>query len=199
MLPPPHTGHAYIATQANQVYIQLGQRAVARSSRDFDAFNLLTEILGGAGYFESHLWQELRQKRGLVYGVNSQMKSDRDRGDLEIQLNASPQNVAPAIAIVRDELERLRTQPVSEGELAEAKVRLISEALLSEGSAAGQRDELLTIAQNRLPLNYFSTLAQRYAGITPADVQRVAKEYLQPDRLIEVFAGPEGPWSIRPL
>lgn len=198
-LPPPHTGHAYIATQANQVYIQLGQRAVARSSRDFDAFNLLTEILGGPGYFESHLWQELRQKRGLVYGVSSQVKSDKDRGDLEIQLNASPQNVAAAIGIVRDELERLRTQPVGSSELAEAKVRLVSEALLSEGSASGQRDELLAIAQNHLPLDYFSTLAQRYAGITPADVQRVAKEYLQPDRLIEVFAGPEGPWAIHAL
>jgi zinc protease len=198
-LPPPHTGHAYIATAANQVYIQLGQRAVARSSRDFDAFNLLTEILGGSGYFESHLWQELRQKRGLVYGVSSQVKSDRDRGDLEIQLNASPQNVAPAISIVRQELERLRTEPVSEAELSEAKVRLVSEALLSEGSASGQRDELLTIGQDRLPLDYFGTLAQRYAGITPADVQRVAKEYLQPDRLIEVFAGPEGPWANHPL
>ena len=198
-LPPPHTGHAYIATQANQVYIQLGQRAVARSSRDYDTFNLLTEILGGPGYFESHLWQELRQKRGLVYGVSSQVKSDRDRGDLEIQLNASPQNVGPAISIVRDELQRLRTHPISANELEEAKVRLVSEALLDEGSASGQRDELLSIAQNRLPLDYYATLSQRYAGITPADVQRVAKEYLQPDRLIEVFAGPEGPWSIHPL
>ncbi|HZZ64416.1 MAG TPA: insulinase family protein, partial [Candidatus Baltobacteraceae bacterium] len=60
-LPAPHTGHAYVQTDANQVFIQLGQRAVARDSEDFDAFNLLTEILGGPGYFESRLWQELRQ------------------------------------------------------------------------------------------------------------------------------------------
>jgi zinc protease len=198
-LPPPHTGHAYIQTAANQVFIQLGQRAVARTSRDFDTFNVLTEMLGGAGYFESRLWQELRQKRGLVYGVNTEVKSDKDRGDLEIQLNAAPENVASAITIVRDELERLRTQPVSASELAEAKVRLVSQALLDEASAGGQRDELLAIAQNHLPLDYYGTLSQRYAGITPADVQRVAKEYLQPDRLIEVFAGPEGPWSNHAL
>ena len=194
-LPPPHAGHAYVQTDANQVFIQLGQRAVARSSRDFDTFQLLTEMLGGSGYFESRLWQELRQKRGLVYGVSSEMKSDKDRGDLEIQLNASPENVASAISIVRDQLERLRTEPVSGAELAGAKVRLVSEALLNEASAGGQRDEVLTIAQDRLPLDYFATLSQRYAGITPADVQRIAKEYLQPDRLIEVFAGPTGPWS----
>ncbi len=198
-LPAPHTGHAYVQTDANQVFIQLGQRAVARSSRDYDTFQLLTEMLGGSGYFESRLWQELRQKRGLVYGVSSEVKSDKDRGDLEIQLNASPENVAPAISIVRDQLERLRTEPVSAQELAEAKVRLVSEALLSEASASGQRDLVLTIAQNRLPLDYFATLSQQYAGITPADVQRVAKEYLQPDRLIEVFAGPTGPWSVHAL
>jgi zinc protease len=198
-LPAPHTGHAYVGTDANQVFIQLGQPAVARTNRDYDAMNLLTEIVGGPGFFESRLWQELRQKRGLVYSVSSQMKSDRDRGDFEIQLNASPQNVKPAIAIVRDQLARLRTQPVSETELNEAKVRLVSEALLNEASANGQLSEVLEIAQNHLPLDYYSSLTQRYAGITAADIQRVAKEYLQPDRLIQVYAGPQGPWSTRAL
>ncbi|HZZ63978.1 MAG TPA: hypothetical protein VFE17_00640, partial [Candidatus Baltobacteraceae bacterium] len=120
---------------------------------------------------------------------------DKDRGDLEIQLNASPGNVGAAVTIVRDELERLRTTPISQDELTEAKVRLVSEALLDEASASGQRDELLEIGENHLPLDYFATLSTRYADITPTDVQRVAKEYLQPDRLIEVFAGPVGPWS----
>lgn len=198
-LPAPHTGHAYVGTDANQVFIQLGQPAVASSSRDYDTFKLLTEMLGGPGYFQSRLWQELRQKRGLVYSVSTQVRSDKDRGDLEIQLNASPQNVPAAITIVRDQLEKLRTQPVSETELQEAKVRIVSEALLNEASASGQLDEVLQIAQDHLPLNYFSTLAQRYADITPADVQRVAKEYIEPDRLIQVYAGPQGPWSNHAL
>lgn len=198
-LPAPHTGHAYVGTDANQVFIQLGQPAVARTSRDYDAMNLLTEIVGGPGFFESRLWQELRQKRGLVYSVSSQIKSDPDRGDFEIQLNASPQNVEAAISIVRDQLARLRTQPVSQTELNEAKVRLVSEALLNEASANGQLSEVLEIAQNHLPLDYYSSLTQRYASITPADLQRVAKVYLQPDRLIQVYAGPQGPWSTRAL
>jgi zinc protease len=198
-LPPPHTGHAYVGTDANQVFIRLGQPAVASSSRDYDTFKLLTEMLGGPGYFQSRLWQELRQKRGLVYSVSTQVRSDKDRGDLEIQLNASPQNVPSAIDIVRAQLEKLRTQPVSETELQEAKVRIVSEALLNEASTSGQLDEVLEIAQDHLPLDYFSTLAQRYAGITPADVERVAKEYIEPDRLIQVYAGPEGPWSNHAL
>ncbi|HKU68783.1 MAG TPA: pitrilysin family protein [Candidatus Baltobacteraceae bacterium] len=198
-LPPAHTGHAYIGTAATQVFIQLGQPAVARSSADYDTFSLLSEILGGSGYFESRLWQELRQTRGLVYSVGTRVKADRDRGDLEIMLSTSPANVRAAIGIVRDELQRLRTAPVSQTELQDAKIRLISAALLNEASASGQLDEIGEIAQNHLPLNYYATLAQRYAAITPADLQRAAKLYLRPDRLIEVFAGPAGPWSSQPL
>ncbi len=198
-LPAAHTAHAYIGTAANQVYIQLGQPAVSRKSRDYDTFNLLAELLGGPGYFQSRLFQELRQKRGLVYSVGTRVHSDADRGDFEIQLSAAPSNVPAAIDLVRDSLERLRTHPVSGEELAQAKVRLVSQALLDEGSAEGQLDEVLEIAQDDLGTNYYQTLAKRYADITPADIQRVAKEYLEPDRLIEVFSGPSGPWSIHAL
>jgi len=194
-LPAAHPGHDYIGTDANQVFIQLGQPAVARTSPDYDAFTLLAEIIGGSGYFESRLWQELRQKRGLVYNVSSEMKSDKDRGDLEIDLNASPGNVASSIGIVREQLDRLRTQPVSPNELASAKLRLISSALLSEASARGQLSEILALAQNGLPNDYFATLQSRYANITPADIQRVARTYLRPDQLIQIYAGPAGPWS----
>jgi zinc protease len=198
-LPPAHTGHAYVSTAANQVFIQLGQPAIARSSPDYDTFSLLSEILGGTGYFESRLWQELRQKRGLVYSVGTRVKADRDRGDLEIMLSTSPGNVRAALGIVRDELQRLRTQPVSQNELEDAKIRLISAALLNESSASGQVDEIGEIARYNLPRTYYGTLAQRYAAITPADLQRIAKQYLRPDRLIEVFAGPPGPWASQPL
>ena len=194
-IPPAHEGHDYIGTAANQVFIQLGQPAVARTSPDFDTFRLLTEIIGGAGYFESRLWQELRQKRGLVYSVSSDLKSDTDRGDLEIDLNASPGNVAASIGIVRDQLNLLRSQPVSESDLASAKLRLISSALLSEASARGQLSEILDLAQNGLPNDYFATLQARYANITPADIQRVARTYLRPDQLIQIYAGPAGPWA----
>jgi predicted Zn-dependent peptidase len=123
------------------------------------------------------------------------MKSDKDRGDLEIDLSASPANVAPSIALVREQLDRLRTQPISESELASAKLRLISSALLSEASAGGQLSQILSLAQNDLPGNYFSTLQARYANITPADIQRVARKYLQPEQLIQIYAGPMGPWA----
>jgi zinc protease len=194
-LPPATSGHDYIGTAANQVYIRLGQPAVSRSSADYDTFAVLNEILGGSGAFESRLWQELRQKRGLVYNVSSTLDADADRGDLRVELSASPQRVVEAVDFVRRELERFKDAPVSETELQEAKVRLVSNALLEEASSSGQAKQLMDIAANGLPLDYYRTLNERFASITSADVQRVARDYLHPSRLVQVYAGPFGPWS----
>ncbi|MBV9718155.1 MAG: insulinase family protein [Candidatus Eremiobacteraeota bacterium] len=194
-MPPAASGHDYIGTAANQVYIRLGQPALSRSNPDYNTFLVLNQILGGAGAFESRLWQELRQKRGLVYNVSSSLDADADRGDFRVELNASPQRVVEAVDLVRSELERLRDQPVSATELQEAKVRLVSNALLDEASSGGQVKQLMDIASNELPLDYYGTLNERFARITAADVQRVARQYLHPNRLVQVYAGPSGPWS----
>ena len=198
-MPPATQGHDYVGTASNQVYIRLGQPAISRSNPDYDAFLVLNQILGGSGAFESRLWQELRQKRGLVYGVSSTLEADADRGDFRIELNASPQRVVEAVEFVRKELARLQSEPVSETELQEAKVRLAGNALLDEASSTGQAKQILDIATIGLPLDYYATLNERFARITPADVERVARTYLHPGALIEVYAGPPGPWAQRTL
>jgi len=160
---------------------------------------VLNQILGGSGAFESRLWQELRQKRGLVYNVNSELDADADRGDFRVELNASPDRVVEAVVLVRRELERLQNEPVTETELQEAKARLVGNALLDEASSNGQAKQLIDIAVNDLPLDYYRTLNERFSQITATDVQRVARAYLRPSRLVEVYAGPAGPWSYHTI
>jgi zinc protease len=194
-MPPASKGHDYIGTDSNQVYVRLGQPAVSRSNPDYDTFQVLNQILGGSGSFESRLWQELRQKRGLVYSVDSDLDANDDRGDFRVELNAGPQHMVEAVKLVRQELTRIQNEPVTQTELDEAKGRLVSDALLDEASTEGQADQLLDIATYGLPLDYYRTLNERFARITVADVQRVAKTYIKPDRLVQVYAGPSGPWS----
>ncbi len=194
-MPPASRGRDYIGTAANQVFIRLGQPAVSRSNPDYDTFLVLNQILGGSGAFESRLWQEMRQKRGLVYSVGSSVSANADRGDFRVELSASPQRVVEAVKFVRSQLEQLQTEPVSATELQEAKVRLVSDALLDEASSSGQAKQVLDILTSNLPLDYYRTLNDRFARITAADVQRVAKEYLRPQNLVEVYAGPNGPWA----
>ena len=194
-MPAAQGGHDFVGTAASQVYVRLGQPAIGRSDPDYNAFLVMNQILGASGAFESRLWQELRQKRGLVYSVGSSLSSDRDRGDFRIEIDASPSKIVEAVKFVRSELRELQTEPVTQTELADAKLRLVSDALLDEASSDGQLGQILDIATNNLPLDYYRTLNERFAHITAADVQRVARRYLQPDHLIEVYAGPAGPWS----
>jgi zinc protease len=191
----PQGGHEWVSTSATQVYVRIGQAALSRTSPDYPTMLVINQILGAAGSFESRLWQEMRQKRGLVYSVNSSVVASRERGDFRIELNASPSRVPEAVRFVRDELRRLQNEPVTATELGEAKLRLVGDALLDEASADGQVGQVLDIASNGLPANYYGTMNDRLAAIAPADVQRVAKRYLNPDKLIEIFAGPSGPWD----
>jgi zinc protease len=194
-MPPASRGHDFIGTDANQVFVRLGQPAVARSNPDYDAFQVFNQILGGEGAFESRLWQELRQKRGLVYSVDSSLDANEDRGDFRVQFNAGPQRVVEAVKLIRSELTRMQNEPVSQTELDEAKGRLVSDALLDEASTEGQGEQLLDIATYGLPLDYYRTLNERFARITVADVQRIARTYVKPDRMVQVYSGPSGPWA----
>jgi zinc protease len=195
----PHPGHDYVSTAADQVYIRLGQPAVARSSPDYDTLLVLNQILGASGAFESRLWQAMRQKRGLVYSVASSVDAGPDRGDFRVEIDAPPSRVMEAVRFVRQQLRLLQEQRVTPTELAEAKLRLVSNALLEEASLDGQVRQLLDIARNGLPLDYYQTLNERFATITAADVQRVAQKYLVPDDLVQIYAGPEGQWARQNL
>jgi zinc protease len=198
-LPAPHSEHSYVGTDSNEVFIQLGQGIMPRTSDDYYAFALLAQILAGPGAFESRLMNEMRQKRGLVYSVSDRLDADRDRGDFVVTLSASPQNVAAAVKFVRTQLVRLQNQPVSQLELTDAKARVVSGTLLSQESPSNELVQLDDLHRFNLPGNYYSTLNERFGRITAADVQRVAKKYLRPDGLIEIYAGPPGAWSAGAL
>lgn len=193
--PAAHSGHDYIGTDASQVYVRIGQPAVSRNNPDYDAFLVLNQILGAGGAFESRLWQEMRQKRGLVYSVASSVDAGRDRGDFKIEIDAPASRVVEAVDFVRSQLVTLQTHQVTQTELNDAKLRLVSDALLDEASADGEAQQLLDIGTNGLPLDYYRTLNDRFANISAADVQRVAQKYLDPTALVEIYSGPPGPWS----
>jgi zinc protease len=195
-LPAAHAADGYIGTESDQVYVRLGQPAVARTSPDYDAFEVLNQILGAPGDFESLLWQELRQKRGLVYSVGSRLLADNDRGNFQIELAVAPQNVTSAVSFVREQLRKLQTTEVSNRQLQEAKVRLVGDDLIAEASADGQAQQLMNIVRYGLPTSYYRDRAQAISHVTAAEVRRVARQYLKPDALIQIYAGPSGPWAI---
>ena len=189
-IPLPAAKKQNIETPQQDVSVQLGAPALARTSPDYDAFSLANEIYGG-GAFDARLFREVRVKRGLVYGAYSSLNAGRDRGTMTITFRAVPSKVEAADVVVRAELKRMQTEPVSAEELARAKTRVIATAIDAEQATSAIAGDLIRIGVDDLPTSYYAKLTQRYAKITPADIQRVSKLYFHPDNLVEIRTGPK--------
>lgn len=189
LIPEPKGGAIDVPTQSTDVAVRMGQPAIARGSADFDAFSLLDQIFGGDS-FDSRLFKEIRMRRGLVYNIYSGLESDRDRGIFEIAFRASPRNVGRAVTLVKGEMRRMQDQPVAQTELLRARSRIVGTTVIAEQDRSTLVGDLLNIAENGLPLDYYATLAQRYDTIGADAIQRIARTYLHPNRMVEVYQGP---------
>lgn len=175
--------------QANVIFAQPG---IDREDPDFFAAFVLNHILGGGG-FESRLMTELREKRGLTYGVYSYL-ADKDGADLWMGSVASANDrVAEAIEVVRAQWRRLQQEGVSADELRNAKTYLTGAyPLRFDGNAPIARIAAAMQMQG-LPTEYIANRNAMVEAVTLADVNRVARELLDPAALTFVVSGqPEG-------
>ena len=171
------------------VSVRMGQRAIARTNPDFYAYNLLDDVLGAGGGFDTRLMHEIRERRGLVYAISSLLSASRERGVFEIDFNAAPKDATTAAALARAQVLRLTREPVGAGELARAKQKLVAGTLVGEQSTSTIVARLENIASNRLPPDYYATMAQRYTRITAAQLLTVARRYLR-SAFATVYEGP---------
>lgn len=188
-IPLPAPVSKLVETPAKDEQIELGSPAMARTNPEYDAFTLMNSVLGN-GSFDSRLMNEIRQKRGLAYGVSSAISAGRDRGVFTVSLRTAPDKANTAVAIVKAQLRRLQSQPISIRELDRQKIKLAASSVVSQQSTFALAGALINIAENDLPADYYATLGRRYAKITPAEIERVAKTYLHPNHLVDIRTGP---------
>ncbi len=188
-LPSTRARTVHIAAGRRLVSVSLGEAAIAHDSPDYPAFTLLNAILGANGTFDTRLMHEIRERRGLVYHVSSSLVAGKYRGTFSVSLSAAPEHVAPAIALVKQQLALLTRVAPSQAELDRARNRLIAGSLVAEESTESIVGRLDAIATLDLPTNYFQTVAARYQRVTRADILAVAKKYLHPENLVSIYEG----------
>ena len=188
-IPLPAPVSKLVTTQSKDEQVELGTTALARTNPDYDAFALMNSVLGN-GSFDSRLMNEVRQKRGLVYGISSSISAGRDRGIFTVSFSSTPEKANTAVSIVKAQLRRLQTQPISAAELNRQKIKLAASSVVSQQSTFALAGALINIAENDLPANYYATLGARYAKITPSEIERVAQTYLHPNHLVDIRTGP---------
>ena len=188
-IPLPQARTSLVEAATQDVSVELGAPAAARTAPDYDALALANAIYGG-GSIETRLFREVRERRGLVYNAGSSLSANRDRGTFTVSFSAVPSKVDAAESVVRSELKRMQDEDVGADELARAKTRLVAQQLNAEQATSAIAGDLLRISLDDLNPSYYATLAERYAGLTAADVRQAARSYFHPDNLVEVRIGP---------
>lgn len=168
------------------------QPGIDRDHPDFFAAYILNHILGGGG-FESRLMTEVREKRGLTYGVYSYL-ADKDAAQLWMGSVASANDrVAEAIAVIRAEWERMRNEGVTPDELEDAQTYLTGAYPLQFEGNGPIADIAVGMQMEGLPTDYIATRNNKVNAVTLKDINRVARELLDPETLTFVVVGqPEG-------
>ncbi len=169
-----------------------GQPGIAQDDPDFFAALVLNQVLGG-GSFESRLMNEVREKRGLTYGVYSYLAS-RDLANVYMgSVSSSNDRIAEAIGVIRDEWTKAAENGVTEQELQDAKTYITGSYPLRFDGNGPIASILVGMQMLGLPIDYIPTRNDKVDAVTLDDVKRVAGELLEPENLHFVVVGqPEG-------
>jgi len=173
---------------AAQAHVLVGQPGIKRSSPDFFALLVGNHILGGGG-FTARLTEELRQKRGLTYGVYSSFAPALHAGAFTISLQTRPDQAQQALDLVRTELARFLADGPTEKELQAAKDNLIGGFALRIDSNRKLLDNVANIAWNDLPLDYLSTWTDQVQRISAQDIRQAFARTLTPQSMVTIVLG----------
>ena len=187
-LPPPTRRLVIIdRPDAVQTEIRVGHVGLPRKHPDYLALDLAIKILGGEG--GNRLHRVLRSERGLTYGASADINAFKEGGDIVAETDTRSDTTGEALRLLVDEMWRLQRQRVNPRELADAQAYLTGNFPLTIETPAAIALQILNAVFYGLDLNELETFRDRVNAITVDDIQRVARQYLRPDRLSIVLVG----------
>jgi zinc protease len=171
---------------APQSSVRIGTIGVARSSPDYFPLLVMNTVLGVP--FTSRLMQNLRETHGYTYGAGSRFDMRREAGPFTARAEVVAAKTDSSLIEFMKELRAIRdTVPQAELERAKRYLQLQLPSLFeTTGDIAYQ---LTSLAVYDLPLDFYNSYVQEIERVTQADVQRVARKYINPDRMQIVVVG----------
>jgi zinc protease len=187
--PPPATRRLVVVDKpdAVQTEIRVGHLGIPRKHPDYMAMDLAIKILGGEG--ANRLHRVLRSERGLTYGASADIETLKQAGDFVAETDTRTESTAEALRLIVEEISTLQRDRVSEHELGDAQAYLAGNFPLTIETPDAIATQVLNAVFYDLPLKEIETFRERVQAVTPDDIQRVAKQYLHPDRLSVVLVG----------
>ncbi len=194
LLPPVPLNKPSVTAVPNASRIQdkvtLAQTlGLTRSNPDYYALELGNHVLGG-GFYATRLYQDLRERTGLVYYVDSSFDVGRTRSFYMVSYGCDPPNVNKARDIIERNLKEMQTAQVPPEKLKLARALLLREIPLKESSTDAIAQGFLHRATHDLPLDEPILAAHKYMKLTAEEVKAAYARWLRPKDLVEVTEGP---------
>lgn len=186
--PRPQADVATRMKETEQVHLCLGTLGLAQRDEGRYALSLLDHLLGGG--MSSRLFQEIRERRGLVYTIASYASSYRDAGLFVVYAGMSPDAGPEVIRLTLEELEKVKLDLVDESELQRAKESLKGSLMLSLESTGSRMSKLARSEVYHGRQISLDELISRIDAVTAADLQTMANEIFHPRRLSMAAIGP---------
>ncbi|WP_421683321.1 insulinase family protein [Stutzerimonas urumqiensis] len=185
----PKPGLEHIEFPSSQTHLLLAQLGIERGDPDYPALYLGNQILGGGG-FGTRLMEEIREKRGLTYGVYSGFSPMAEAGPFMINLQTRAELADGTLALVKRLVSEYLEKGPTEAELEQAKREVAGSFPLTTASNADIVGQLGSIGFYDLPLTYLEDFTQAIQALSVEDVRRAMNEHLDVDDFVIVTAGP---------
>lgn len=171
-----------------QTFVMAGAPGISHSDKDWHAAMIMNYILGG-GSFDSRLMNEIREKRGLTYGVYSSLNSMKYVDLIQASMSTSNDKAEEAVSILKKEWARMAENGPTDDEIKDAKDYLTGSLLLGLTSTDDISGALNGLQQDNFGPDYINQRNDLIKAVSTADVKRIAKKILNTDTLTTILVG----------
>jgi zinc protease len=179
----------FINKDTSQTHLRVGQLSIRENDPDYVALAIANDILGGSS-FRSRLFNDVRTKRGLAYSVGSRLNAGvHDQGVWLMRAETKLPSTQEVIERFVANMERMRTEPVTNEELEEAKEAYVNSFVFSFASPSAIVNRLVELEYDGLPKDFLQQLRERVVKLTKEEILAAAKKHWHPDRLTIVAVG----------
>ncbi|MGB4068761.1 MAG: pitrilysin family protein [Nitrospira sp.] len=179
----------FVGKETSQTHLRVGHLSIKENDPEYVALAIANDILGGSS-FRSRLFNDVRTKRGLAYSVGSRLNTGmHDQGVWLMRAETKLTSTQEVIERFVANIQRIRAEPVTDAELAEAKEAYVNSFVFSFASPSAIVSRLVELEYDGLPKDFLQQLRTKVVRLTKEDVLAAAKKHLRPDRLKIVAVG----------
>ena len=187
--PQLHSRRVYLVHHPGSVQTQIlaGCHAITRKHPDWIKLGLTNSLYGGA--FNSRLVMNIREDKGYTYSPRSSVNPLKQHGYFSVSAAVRNDVVAASLTEIFYEIDKLRSLPVPEAELADAQNYLTGVFSMGLATQEGLLSQFSTVELNELPADYLQTYREQVRALTPEDLLGAARRYFDSANLQIVVVG----------